>query len=290
MDKIKGIGVALITPFNEDFSIDYDSLEKLINHQINGEIDFLVVMGTTGESATLSSQEKTEVITFCKKTNNCRLPIVLGIGGNNTFALIEEIKSTNLEGIDAILSVSPYYNKPTQDGIYLHYKMIAEICPLPIILYNVPGRTSSNISAKTTLRLANDFENIVAIKEASGDLVQIETIINDRPNGFLVLSGDDGLTSKIIEIGGDGVIAVIGQSHSKEFSKMVNTGLAGDFVKANQLHEKLKPIYDPLCQDGNPAGIKATLNILGICKNLLRPPLVPVSDIVYKKLKRFIEA
>jgi len=290
MDKIKGIGVALITPFNEDFSIDYDSLEKLINHQINGEIDFLVVMGTTGESATLSSQEKTEVITFCKKINNCRLPIVLGIGGNNTFALIEEIKSTNLEGIDAILSVSPYYNKPTQDGIYLHYKMIAEICPLPIILYNVPGRTSSNISAKTTLRLANDFENIVAIKEASGDLVQIETIINDRPNGFLVLSGDDGLTSKIIEIGGDGVIAVIGQSHSKEFSKMVNTGLAGDFVKANQLHEKLKPIYDPLCQDGNPAGIKATLNILGICKNLLRPPLVPVSDIVYKKLKRFIEA
>ena len=290
MDKIKGIGVALITPFNEDFSIDYDSLEKLINHQINGEIDFLVVMGTTGESATLSSQEKTKVITFCKKTNNCRLPIVLGIGGNNTFALIEEIRSTNLEGIDAILSVSPYYNKPTQDGIYLHYKMIAEICPLPIILYNVPGRTSSNISAKTTLRLANDFENIVAIKEASGDLVQIETIINDRPNGFLVLSGDDGLTSKIIEIGGDGVIAVIGQSHSKEFSKMVNTGLAGDFVKANQLHEKLKPIYDPLYQDGNPAGIKATLNILGICKNLLRPPLVPVSDIVYKKLKRFIEA
>ena len=290
MDKIKGTGVALITPFNEDFSIDYDSLEKLINHQINGEIDFLVVMGTTGESATLSSQEKTEVITFCKKINNCRLPIVLGIGGNNTFALIEEIKSTNLEGIDAILSVSPYYNKPTQDGIYLHYKMIAEICPLPIILYNVPGRTSSNISAKTTLRLANDFENIVAIKEASGDLVQIETIINDRPNGFLVLSGDDGLTSKIIEIGGDGVIAVIGQSHSKEFSKMVNTGLAGDFVKANQLHEKLKPIYDPLYQDGNPAGIKATLNILGICKNLLRPPLVPVSDIVYKKLKRFIEA
>ena len=176
MDKIKGTGVALITPFNEDFSIDYDSLEKLINHQINGEIDFLVVMGTTGESATLSSQEKMEVITFCKKINNCRLPIVLGIGGNNTFALIEEIKSTNLEGIDAILSVSPYYNKPTQDGIYLHYKMISEICPLPIILYNVPGRTSSNISAKTTLRLANDFENIVAIKEASGDLVQIEKI------------------------------------------------------------------------------------------------------------------
>ena len=256
MDKIKGTGVALITPFNEDFSIDYDSLEELINYQINGGIDFLVVMGTTGESATLSSQEKMEVITFCKKINNCRLPIVLGIGGNNTFALIEEIKSTDLEGIDAILSVSPYYNKPTQDGIYLHYKMISEACPLPIILYNVPGRTSSNISANTTLRLANDFENIVAIKEASGDLVQIEKIINDRPNNFLVLSGDDGLTSKIIEIGGDGVIAVIGQSHPKEFSKMVNTGLAGDFVKANQLHEKLNPIYSPLTKMVIQQGLK----------------------------------
>jgi len=288
MDTIKGTGVALITPFNEDFSIDYDSLEGLINYQINGGIDFLVVMGTTGESATLSSQEKMEVITFCKKINNCRLPIVLGIGGNNTFALIEEIKSTDLEGIDAILSVSPYYNKPTQDGIYLHYKMISEACSLPIILYNVPGRTSSNISANTTLRLANDFENIVAIKEASGDLVQIEKIINDRPNNFLVLSGDDGLTSKIIEIGGDGVIAVIGQSHPKEFSKMINTGLAGDFVKANQLHEKLNPIYSPLYQDGNPAGIKATLNIMGICKNILRPPLVGVTDETYNNLKRFI--
>ena len=288
MDTIKGTGVALITPFNEDFSIDYDSLEELINYQINGGIDFLVVMGTTGESATLSSQEKMEVITFCKKINNCRLPIVLGIGGNNTFALIEEIKSTDLEGIDAILSVSPYYNKPTQDGIYLHYKMISEACSLPIILYNVPGRTSSNISANTTLRLANDFENIVAIKEASGDLVQIEKIINDRPNNFLVLSGDDGLTSKIIEIGGDGVIAVIGQSHPKEFSKMVNTGLAGDFVKANQLHAKLNPIYSPLYQDGNPAGIKATLNIMGICKNILRPPLVGVTDETYNNLKRFI--
>ena len=203
---------------------------------------------------------------------------------------MEEIKSTNFEGIDAILSVSPYYNKPTQDGIYLHYKMIAEACPLPIILYNVPGRTASNISAETTLRLANDFEKIVAVKEASGDLAQIEKIIQQRPKDFLVLSGDDDLTSKMIEMGGDGVIAVIGQSHSKEFSEMVNTGLAGDFAKANQLHEKLNPIYDPLYKDGNPAGVKATLNILGICKNVLRPPLVPVSDTTYKKLKRFIEA
>ena len=210
MEKIKGTGVALITPFNADFSIDYTSLEKLLNHQIDGGIDFLVVMGTTGESTTLSSQEKKEVVTFCKKINNGRLPIVLGIGGNNTFALVEEIKSTNFEGIDAILSVSPCYNKPTQDGIYLHYKMIAEACPLPIILYNVPGRTASNISTETTLRLANDFENIVAIKEASGDLDQIEKILQKRPKNFLVLSGDDNLTSKMIAMGGDGVIAVIG--------------------------------------------------------------------------------
>ena len=290
MEKIKGTGVALITPFNEDFSIDYTSLEKLLNHQIDGGIDFLVMMGTTGESTTLSSQEKKEVVTFCKKINNGRLPIVLGIGGNNTFALVEEIKSTNFEGIDAILSVSPYYNKPTQDGIYLHYKMIAEACPLPIILYNVPGRTASNISAETTLRLANDFEKIVAVKEASSDLAQIEKIIQQRPKDFLVLSGDDDLTSKMIEMGGDGVIAVIGQSHFKEFSEMVNAGLAGDFAKANQLHLKLNPIYDSLHKDGNPAGVKATLNILGICKNVLRPPLVPVSDTTYKKLKRFIEA
>ena len=232
MNKLKGTGIALITPLNENFSIDFNSLEKLINYTIDGGVDFLVVLGTTGESATLTKEEKKEVVTFCKKINNGRLPIVLGIGGNNTFALIEEIKSTDFEGIDAVLSVSPYYNKPTQDGIYLHYKMIAEACPLPIILYNVPGRTASNISAETTLRLANDFENIVAVKEASGDLVQIEKIINERPNGFLVLSGDDGLTLKMIEMGGDGVIAVIGQSHPKYFSAMVNSGLNGDFEKA----------------------------------------------------------
>ena len=288
MNKLKGTGIALITPLNENFSIDFNSLEKLINYTIDGGVDFLVVLGTTGESATLTKEEKKEVVTFCKKINNGRLPIVLGIGGNNTFALIEEIKSTDFEGIDAVLSVSPYYNKPTQDGIYLHYKMITEACPLPIILYNVPGRTASNISAKTTLRLANDFENIVAVKEASGDLVQIEKIINERPNGFLVLSGDDGLTSKMIEMGGDGVIAVIGQSHPKDFSAMVNAGLNGDFEKANQLHEKLHPIYDPLYKDGNPAGIKATLHIIGTCKNVLRPPLVVVSDTTFENLKRFI--
>ena len=288
MNKIKGTGVALITPFNEDFSIDYASLEKLINHQIDGAIDYLVVMGTTGESVALSKPEKREVVDFCKKINAGRLPIILGLGSNNTFSLVEEIKSTEFDGIDAVLSVSPYYNKPTQEGIYLHYKMIAEVCPLPIILYNVPGRTASNISSETTLRLANDFENIVAVKEASGDLQQIAEIIEKRPANFLVLSGDDGLTSKMIAMGGDGVIAVIGQSHPKDFSAMVRAGLKGDIEKANQLHEKLNPIYEPLYIDGNPAGIKATLNIMGICKNILRPPLVRVTEETYNKLKRFI--
>lgn len=288
MNKIKGTGVALITPFNEDFSIDYASLEKLINHQIDGAIDYLVVMGTTGESVVLSKSEKREVVDFCKKINAGRLPIILGLGSNNTFALVEEIKSTEFDGIDAVLSVSPYYNKPTQEGIYLHYKMIAEVCPLPIILYNVPGRTASNISAETTLRLANDFENIVAVKEASGDLQQIAEIIEKRTANFLVLSGDDGLTSKMIAMGGDGVIAVIGQSHPKDFSAMVRAGLKGDIEKANQLHEKLSPIYEPLYIDGNPAGIKATLNIMGICKNILRPPLVGVTEETYNNLKRFI--
>ena len=288
MNKIKGTGVALITPFNEDFSIDYASLEKLINHQIDGGVDYLLVMGTTGESVVLSKQEKKQVVNFCKKVNNARLPIVLGVGSNNTFALVEEIKSTDFDGIDAVLSVSPYYNKPSQDGIYLHYKMIAEVCTLPIILYNVPGRTASNITAETTLRLANDFGNIVAVKEASGNLQQIAEIIEKRPSDFLVLSGDDGLTPKMIEMGGDGVIAVIGQSHPQIFSDMVRAALKADFEKANLLHEKLSPIYEPLYIDGNPAGIKATLNIMGICKNILRPPLVGVTEETYNNLKRFI--
>ena len=288
MNKIKGTGIALITPFNEDFSIDFQSLEKLINYTIDGGVDFLVIIGTTGESVVLSKLERREIVDFCKKINNGRLPIVLGIGSNNTFALVEEIRSTDFEGIDAVLSVSPYYNKPAQEGIYLHYKMIAEACSLPIILYNVPGRTASNISAETTLRLANDFENIVAIKEASGDLDQIEKILQKRPKNFLVLSGDDNLTSKMIAMGGDGVIAVIGQSHPKDFSAMVRAGLEGNIEKVNQLHEKLSPIYEPLYKDGNPAGIKATLNIMGICKNILRPPLVGVTDETYNNLKRFI--
>ena len=289
MEMIKGTGVALITPFNEDFSIDYVGLEKLINCQINGGIDYLVLMGTTGESAVLSKQEKQEVIDFCVKINNSILPIILGIGGNNTLALVEEIKNTNFTGIDAILSVSPCYNKPTQEGIYLHYKMIAEACSLPIILYNVPGRTSSNMMADTTLRLANEFKNIVAIKEASGNMDQIMKIIKNKNSDFVVLSGDDGLTLPMIYMGAEGVISVIGQSHPKNYSDMVSFGLSGNNNIANQLHFKLYDFYEPLYAEGNPTGVKACLELLEICKCFVRPPLIQASDAIKNEIKSLLK-
>ena len=285
MDKIKGTGVALITPFNEDLSIDYVGLENLLNHVIDGGIDFLVLMGTTGESAVLSKSEKNEVITFCKKINNNRLPIVLGIGGNNTLALLEEIKNTDFTGVDAVLSVSPAYNKPTQEGIYQHYQMISKVCPLPIILYNVPGRTASNITAETTLRLANNFNNIIAVKEASGDMDQIMKIIKNKPTNFIVISGDDGLTLPMIYMGAEGVISVIGQSHPKEYSAMVAEGRYGNISKANKLHYGLYDYYGPLYFEGNPAGVKACLELLGICKAVVRQPLVGSSDTIKHKLR-----
>ena len=285
MDKIKGTGVALITPFNEDLSVDYVGLENLLNHVIDGGIDFLVLMGTTGESAVLSKSEKQEVIAFCKKINNGKLPIVLGIGGNNTLALLEEIKNTDFTGVDAVLSVSPAYNKPTQEGIYQHYQMISKVCPLPIILYNVPGRTASNITAETTLRLANNFNNIIAVKEASGDMDQIMKIIKNKPTNFIVISGDDGLTLPMIYMGAEGVISVIGQSHPKEYSTMVAEGRYGNIAKANKLHYGLYDYYGPLYSEGNPAGVKACLELLGICKAVVRPPLVGSSDTIKHKLR-----
>ena len=285
MDKIKGTGVALVTPFNEDKSVDYKGLENLLNHVIDGGIDYLVLMGTTGESVTLSKGEKVAVVDFCKKINNSRIPVVLGIGGNNTMQVVEDIKSANLDGIDAILSVSPAYNKPSQEGIYQHYKMISGNCPLPIIVYNVPGRTASNISAETTVRLANDFENIVAVKEASGDMDQIMKIIKNKPSDFVVLSGVDGLTLPMIHMGAEGVISVIGQSHPKEFSDMVSFGLSGNQEIANQLHNKLYDFYVPLYAEGNPVGIKACLELLGICKSQVRLPLVEASDAIKNELK-----
>jgi len=285
MEKIKGTGAALVTPFNADLSVDYVGLERLLNHQLEGGIDYLVLMGTTGESAVLSKVEKEKIITFCKKINNGRLEIVLGIGGNNTLALVDEIKATDFTGVAAVLSVSPCYNKPTQEGIYQHYKMITEACPLPIILYNVPGRTASNMASETTLRLANDFENIIAIKEASADMDQIMRIIKNKPADFVVLSGDDSLTLPMIYMGAEGVISVIGQLHPKEYSTMVAEARKGNIANANALHYSIYDYYGPLYAEGNPAGVKSCLELLGICKAVVRPPLVEASSTIKNQLK-----
>ena len=277
MDKIIGTGVALVTPFNSDHSIDFDALKKLINYVIDGGVEYLVLLGTTAESATLSSSEKIQIVNYCKEINKNRIPIVLGIGGNNTSNVIKQIKMFDLDGIEAILSVCPYYNKPSQMGIYNHYAELAKSSPLPIILYNVPSRTSVNISSDTVLKLANDFKNIVAIKEASGDLEQIMSIIKDKPKDFLVISGDDPLTIPMIYMGGKGVISVLAQSHPKEFSKMVSNGLLGKIDLANKLHYKLFQLYNPLFIEGNPVGIKACLETLGIIKSFVRLPLSEAS-------------
>ena len=285
MNEIKGSGVALVTPFNKNGSVDYKSLENLLHHVIEGGVDYLVLMGTTGESTTILKNEKIRIINFCREINNGRLPIVLGVGGNNTSEVINEINSEYTLGADAILSASPAYNKPTQTGIYQHYKMIAESTSLPIILYNVPTRTASNISAETTLRLSNDVKNIVGIKEASGDMDQIMKILKNKSNDFIVLSGDDGLTLPMIYMGAEGAISVICQSHPKEFSNMVSLGLSGNKKLANEIHYKLYNLYGPLYSEGNPVGIKACLENLGICKAYVRLPLVKASDKIKNELK-----
>lgn len=283
--KISGTGVALVTPFKSDLSIDFEALTSLVNHCVDGNIDFLVVMGTTGESVTLSLEEKNAALDCVKQANNNRLPIVLGIGGNNTDYIIQSFSSYNLDGVDAILSVSPAYNKPTQEGIYQHFKAISKISPLPIILYNVPGRTSSNMTAETTLRLAHDFDNIIAVKEASGDMQQIMEIISKKPIDFKVLSGDDAITLPIILMGGNGVISVLGQALPKDFSSMVKYGLEGDLKASKELHYKILSFVEPLFVEGNPAGIKTLLNLMGICKEEVRLPLVKSSA----KLKSIFE-
>ena len=287
--KISGTGVALVTPFNSDLSIDYNGLAALVNHCVDGNVDFLVVMGTTGESVTLSLEEKNTVLDCVKKANNNRLPIVLGIGGNNTNNVIQSFSSFDLNGVDAILSVSPAYNKPTQEGIYQHFKAVSEKSPLPIILYNVPGRTSSNMTAETTLRLAHDFDNIVAVKEASGDMEQIMEIIAKKPDDFLVLSGDDAITLPIILLGGKGVISVLGQALPNEFSSMVNFAIDGDVKSSNTIHYKILSFVKPLFVEGNPAGVKTLLNILGICQDEVRLPLVKSSKNLRKIISKELE-
>ena len=288
MKRISGTGVALITPFNEDKSIDYNSLDKLINKVIEGGIDFLVVLGTTGEATSINESEKKELINFIVKLNNKRLPLVLGIGGNNTNKLIKEINNTDLSDFDAILSVTPYYNKPSQKGLYHHYAEISKSSPIPIILYNVPSRTGINMSPETTIQLANDFKNIISIKEASGDINQIKYILKNKPKNFDVLSGDDGLTLEIIQNGGAGVISVIGQSNPEEFSSLVKFALNGKLSDAKILHDKLYGLYHYLYSEGNPSGVKAFLSLQGVCKNYLRLPLVPISSELFNDFKIYL--
>ena len=287
MRELLGTGVALVTPFNEDKSVDFNGLERLVNFQIENGVNYLVVLGTTGEPATLTVEEKEQVKATIIKANNGRLPLVIGIGGNNTMAVVEEIKSADLSAFCAILSVSPYYNKPTQEGTYQHFKTISEASPLPIILYNVPGRTGKNVEPKTILRLANDFKNIVAVKEAAGDLTQAMRIIQNQPKNFMVISGDDMIALPMVLAGGSGVISVIGQAYPEEFSQMIQAGLNGNSARAKELHYDLMPIIEMIFEQGNPSGIKALLNKKGLCENSLRLPLVPVDDSLAQRIEAF---
>lgn len=287
-DGYTGTGVALVTPFTSDKKIDFDSLEKIVNHVIEGGVEHLIVLGTTGESATLDKDEKQAVIEAVVKANRKRLPVIIGIGGNNTREIVNTIEHTNFENIEAILSVTPYYNKPSQQGIYEHFAAIANASPVPVILYNVPGRTASNITAETTLRLAGDFENILGIKEASGDFVQIMKILKDKPAHFHVISGDDALTLPMIHMGASGVISVIANSHPRQFSDMVRAALKGDFRSANEIHFNLLQLIIALFEEGSPAGVKATLELLGLCSRHVRLPLIEASDNLIKKLKALL--
>jgi 4-hydroxy-tetrahydrodipicolinate synthase len=284
MDKFKGTGVALVTPFNENGKVDYNGLQKLVEFQINNGTNYLVVQGTTGESVTLNNEEKISVLDYIIEINAGKLPILFGVGGNSTSDVCEKIKFFSDHKIDGFLSVSPYYNKPPQQGIYEHFKSISNATNLPIIIYNVPGRTSSNITADTTVKLAKDFKNIVGVKEASGNLEQIMTIILKKPDNFLVISGDDALTLGHVLVGGDGVISVIANAFPKRFSTMVDAALNGNLDLAKEKHYELFEIIHYLFVDGNPAGIKYLLKLINICSDFVRLPLVGITEETSKKL------
>jgi len=288
-DHLKGTGVAVVTPFQKSGEIDFDSYEKIISHILHGEIEFVVVLGTTGEAAALTLEEKKKLVDFSIKRIDGRVPVVIGLGGNVTADVVHSFSQFLFSGVDAILSVCPYYNKPNQEGIYQHFKAISEASPVPVILYNVPGRTSSTINASTCLRLANDCSNIIGIKEASGNFEQIYSILKNRPENFLVLSGDDALTLPLLAVGADGVISVVANAYPKEFSDMVRFGLSHSFDKALPLHYSLIDFINSLFIDGSPAGIKAALEIKHLCKNYLRLPLVSVKDEIYNKIKSLVE-
>jgi 4-hydroxy-tetrahydrodipicolinate synthase len=288
MKKFKGTGVALVTPFNSNGSINFEGLAKVIELNIAEGTEYLVSLGTTGESVVLSKEEKKEILSFTVAQVAGRVPIVAGFGGNNTAEIVKDLATQDFNGIDAVLSVSPYYNKPTQAGIFEHYKTIAKASPKPVILYNVPGRTGSNMQAATTLKIANEIENIIGIKEAAGDFAQAMQLAKYRPKDFLLISGDDNITLGLIAYGFDGVISVVGQAFPKIFSEMVRQALAGNFETARQLHFKLNDITDMLFAEGNPGGIKYALEVLGICESNLRLPLVAISDSLKEKMKKAI--
>ena len=285
---LRGTGVALATPFNADGTIDFEGVTALVNFCIEGGIDYLVVLGTTAESVTLSKEEKKELVAHIVSINNKKLPLVLGIGGNNTKAILDEIAQTDLSNFAAVLSVVPMYNKPTQEGIYQHYLAINNASPVPVLLYNVPSRTGTNMTVETTLRLA-ELDKIVGIKEAVGDFTQVLSILKDRPKDFLVISGDDTLALPLVAAGGDGVISVIGQGFPEEFSKMIRLGLEGNTEEAFQILYQLLPVIDYAFEEGNPAGIKNILKVKGVCKDHVRLPLVAASSALEGKIENFIE-
>ena len=287
--NLKGMGVALITPFKEDESVDYEALARLVDHLLQNDADYLVVLGTTAETPTLTEEEKKNILDLVISRVKGRIPIILGLGGNCTRAVVEKLKSDNFEGVDGILSVVPFYNKPTQEGIYQHYKAIASATKLPIILYNVPGRTGVNMTAQTTLRLAREFKNIVAVKEASGNISQMDDIIKDKPEHFNVISGDDGITFPLITLGAIGVISVVGNIFPKEFSRMVRLALSGDYERARSIHHGFAELVDLLFVDGNPAGAKSMLSMMGYMENKLRLPLVPTRLTTYEKIRQVLQ-
>ncbi|MDO9154552.1 MAG: 4-hydroxy-tetrahydrodipicolinate synthase [Paludibacter sp.] len=284
-NKLTGMGVALITPFKTDESIDFDALARIVEYQIKSGTDYLVVCGTTAETPTLTEQEKDDVTRFVVNCVAGRLPVVLGVGGNHTKAVVEKLQTADFTGIDAILSVTPYYNKPSQEGLYQHYAAIAKTSPLPVILYNVPGRSGVNMLASTTLRLASEFQNICAIKEASGIFSQIDDIIKNKPADFMVISGDDGITFPLITLGAIGVISVIGNAFPREFSRMVRLALEGDYDSARKIHHRFTELIELLFVEGNPAGVKSMLAVMGFIENTLRLPLVPNTIKTYEKIR-----
>lgn len=288
VNRFKGLGVALITPFRSDNSIDIEALDRLVEYQIKGGVDFLCIMGTTAETPTLTIEEKQMLKNHLVERVAGRVPLLMGCGGNSTAAVVNELQSFDWKGIDGILSVCPYYNKPSQEGLYQHYRALAQASPLPIVLYNVPGRTGVNMTAETTLRLARDFENIVAIKEASGNITQMDDIIKNKPENFDVISGDDGITFPLITLGAVGVISVIGNALPYEFSRMVRLALRGEYESARTIHHKFTELFKLLFVDGNPAGVKAMLSEMGMIQNQLRLPLIPTRLTTMKQISDIV--